>query len=175
MNTVTERKPPVRVHVTWMIRQDASAVLNIEEESFEFPWLEEDFTRCLRQRNCAGMVAKHEDRVVGFVIYELHKSHLEILDFAVAADCRRQSIGSQMVNKLIDTLLRRYRTRILIEVRETNLPAQLFFRENSFRAVSVLQDYYEETSEDAYLMQYNFKSVDKFSFQQTNRITHLVR
>ena len=33
--------------------------------SFEFPWSEEDFIRCLRQRNCIGMVAEHDEQVVG--------------------------------------------------------------------------------------------------------------
>ena len=42
----------------------------------------------------------------------------------------------------------------MLEVRETNLPAQLFFRAHGFRAVSVLRDFYEDTAEDAYLMQY---------------------
>ena len=42
-------------------------------------------------------------------------------------------------------------------MRETNLPAQLFFRENGFRAVSVLHSYYSDTPEDAYIMQYRYR------------------
>ena len=45
-------------------------------------------------------------------------------------------------------------TRITLEVRETNLPAQLFFKSAGFRAVTVLRAYYEDSPEDAYLMQY---------------------
>ena len=52
------------VHIRWMIRRDMSEVLEIEKSSFEFPWSEEDFIRCLRQRNCIGMVAEFDDRVV---------------------------------------------------------------------------------------------------------------
>ena len=89
------------VHIRWMIRRDMPEVLQIEQQSFEFPWSEEDFIRCLRQRNCIGMVAEYEERVVGFMIYELHKSRLHILNFAVSPDCRRHSIGGQMVEKLI--------------------------------------------------------------------------
>ena len=57
-------KQNVCVHIRWMIRRDMPEVLSIENESFEFPWSEEDFIRCLRQRNCIGMVAEHHDRVV---------------------------------------------------------------------------------------------------------------
>ena len=73
----------VCVHIRWMIRRDMPEVLDIENRSFEFAWTEEDFIRCLRQRNCIGMVAEHDERVVGFMIYELHKNRLHILNFAV--------------------------------------------------------------------------------------------
>nr|WP_148080709.1 ribosomal protein S18-alanine N-acetyltransferase [Roseimaritima ulvae] len=140
-----------------MIRRDMQAVLEIESSNFEFAWSEEDFIRCLRQRNCIGMVAEQEDRVVGFMIYELHKNRLHILNFAVAADAKRQGIGRSMVSKLMGKLSHDRRNRIMLEVRETNLDAQLFFRGLGFRAVSVLRDFYDDSTEDAYLMQYRYQ------------------
>ena len=147
-------QPPLRVHIRWMIRRDMAEVLDIERESFEFPWYEEDFIRCLRQRNCIGMVAEHGERVVGFMIYELHKSRLHILNFAVADTFRQRDVGRQMAEKLISKLSSQRRTRISLEVRETNLPAQMFFKQLGFRATSVLRSYYEDSPEDAYLMQF---------------------
>ena len=152
---LTQENP---VHIRWMIRRDMREVLDIETSSFEFPWLEEDFLRCLRQRNCIGMVSEQEDRVAGFMIYELHKTRLHILNFAVAPAFRRRRIGSQMVVKLIGKLSSQRRTRIQLEVRETNLPAQLYFKHCGFRAVNVLRSFYEDTPEDAYLMQYRFSA-----------------
>jgi len=149
-------KREIRVHIRWMIRRDMPEILAIENQGFEFPWLEEDFLRCLRQRNCIGMVAEHDDLVVGFMIYELHKTRIHVLNFAVAQDYRRNGVGTQMVDKLIGKLSSQRRTRIILEVRETNLPAQLFFRANQFRAVSVLRDFFEDVPEDAYLMQHKF-------------------
>jgi ribosomal-protein-alanine N-acetyltransferase len=142
-----------------MIRRDMHEVLDIESESFEFPWSEDDFINCLRQRNCIGMVADHADRVVGFMIYELHKSRLHVLNFAVADDVRRRGVGTQMLNKLRGKLSDQRRNRILLEVRETNLAAQLFFRDTGFKAVSVLRGYYADSPEDAYLMQYRHRPV----------------
>ena len=91
----------VCVHIRWMIRRDMPEVLDIENRSFEFAWTEEDFIRCLRQRNCIGMVAEHDERVVGFMIYELHKNRLHILNFAVHPDFRRRGVARGMVRKLI--------------------------------------------------------------------------
>src|ERR671938_643730 len=147
-------KEQVRVHIRWMIRRDMPEVLQTEVDSFEYAWTEEDFLRCLRQRNCIGMVAEHGVKVVGFMIYELHKAKLHILNFAVHPLCRRCGVGAQMVAKLISKLSSHRRTRIPLEVRETNLPAQLFFRSQGFKAVRVLRAYYEDSGEDAFQMQY---------------------
>lgn len=150
--------PQTRVHIRWMIRRDMNEVLDIERSAFEFPWFEEDFIRCLRQRNCIGMVAEHGERVVGFMIYELHKTRLHILNFAVAEEFRRQGVGQQMVDKLVSKLSSQRRTRITLEVRETNLPAQLFFKANGFKATTVLRAYYDDSPEDAYLMQFRYRA-----------------
>ena len=144
------------VHIRWMIRRDMAEVLQIEDRSFEFSWSEEDFIRCLRQRNCIGMIAEHNERVVGFMIYELHRNRLHVLNFAVHPDFRRRGVGSQMIRKLVSKLSPQRRSRIMLEVRETNLDAQLFFRDLGFRAVSLLRDFYEDTTEDAYLMQFRY-------------------
>jgi ribosomal-protein-alanine N-acetyltransferase len=168
-----EPKSQVRVHIRWMIRRDMAEVLDIERSSFEFPWFEEDFIRCLRQRNCIGMVAEHGERVVGFMIYELHKTRLHILNFAVAADFRRRGIGQQMIEKLVGKLSSQRRTRITLEVRETNLPAQLFFKSAAFRAVTVLRAYYEDSPEDAYLMQFRHSPDEAETLPFNNRIDRL--
>jgi len=146
------------VHVRWMIRRDMPEVLAIEHEAFEFPWSDEDFTRCLRQRNCIGMVAEVADSVVAFMIYELHRSRLHMINFAIARSHRRLGVGTHMMEKLYGTLTPDRRSRVVLEVRETNLPAQLFFRTLGFRATSVLKDFYQDTTEDADLMEYCFES-----------------
>src|SRR5947208_3372161 len=154
MGTGRTEKEQMRVHIRWMIRRDMPEVLQTEQESFEYAWTEEDFLRCLRQRNCIGMVAEQGEKVVGFMIYELHKSKLHILNFAVHPNCRRLGVGAQLVQKLISKLSTHRHTRITLEVRETNLVAQLFFQKQGFKAVRVLRSYYEDTGEDAFLMQY---------------------
>jgi ribosomal-protein-alanine N-acetyltransferase len=154
MNTGRTSKEQVKVHIRWMIRRDMPEVLLAEQESFEYAWTEEDFLKCLRQRNCIGMVAEHSEKVVGFMIYELHKQKLHVLNFAVHPQFRRIAIGRQMVDKLIGKLSSHRRTKITLAVRETNLPAQLFFKSMEFKATKVLRSYYEDSGEDAFMMQY---------------------
>jgi ribosomal-protein-alanine N-acetyltransferase len=166
-------KTELRVHIRWMIRRDMPEITEIEQSSFEFPWSEDDFIRCLRQRNCIGMVAECDDRIVGFMIYELHKTRLHVLNLAVHQDFRRRGIGAQMARKLISKLSHDRRNRILLEVRETNLAAQLFFRSAGFRAISVLRDFYDDTVEDAYLMECRYQPTVEEVLQPVNRISRL--
>jgi [ribosomal protein S18]-alanine N-acetyltransferase len=165
-----DHKSQLRVHIRWMIRRDMPEVLEIERASFEFPWFEEDFIRCLRQRNCIGMVAEHAEHVVGFMIYELHKTRLHILNFAVSPSVRHRAVGRQMIDKLIGKLSSQRRTHISLEVRETNLAAQIFFREAGFRATNVLRDFYDDSPEDAYVMEFSYRADEPAMILPLNRI-----
>lgn len=140
--------------IRWMIRRDMEEVLLIERRSFEYFWTEEDFLSCLRQRNAIGMVAEHNQKIVGFMVYELLKSQLHLLNFAVDPQFRRAGVGKAMVSKMVAKLSQQKRSEIRAEVRETNLSAQLFFRSCGFSSTKVLRGYYDETDEDAYVMRY---------------------
>lgn len=154
MSTGRAQRNAVRTHIRWMIRRDMPEVMVTERASFEYAWTEDDFLRCLRQRNCIGMVAEADDRVIGFMIYELHKSRLHILNFAVHPQARRAGIGGMMVGKLVNKLSTHRRQKITLAVRERNLAAQQFFRAADFKATRVLRNYYEDSGEDAFQMEY---------------------
>jgi ribosomal-protein-alanine N-acetyltransferase len=142
------------VHIRWMIRRDMPEVLEIESHSFEFCWDEETFIRELRQRNCIGMICEFEERVIGFMVYQLHKDRLHILNFAVHQDFRWGGVGRQMIDKLKSKISPQRRNRLLLECRESNTSAQCFFKEVGFRAIAVIKGFYEECDDDAYLMQF---------------------
>lgn len=148
-----KREPEAPAYIRWMIRKDLPTVLNIEERCFEYPWGEEDFIKTLRQRTIIGMVAERGDQVVGFMIYELHKFRIHVLSMAVDPDYSRQGIGRIMVEKLISKLSYQRRNRVLLEVRETNLPAQMFFKSMGFKAVGILNHFYDDCDEDAYMFE----------------------
>lgn len=149
----------LRVHVRWMIRRDMAEVLAIENECFDEPWDEEDFLRALRQRNCIGMVAEvgMGGPVVGHMIYELHKTRLHLLNFAVHPARQMKGVGRQMVDRLKGKLTDDRRTRLALEIRDNNLDGQLFFRALGFKATGVLREFYPN-GVDAYAMEYLYRS-----------------
>ena len=169
----TTDKDLSRIHIRWMIRRDMPEVLGAETEKADFSWTEEDFLRCLRQRNCIGMVAEQGERIVGYMIYELHKHKLHIMNFGVHPRWRRKGIGTLMVSKLISKLSSHRRTSITLEVRETNLEGQLFFRKQGFMGVKVLRHFFEDSGEDAYLMRYGLPGEMVDEAEETQRVGRL--
>ena len=144
----------IEATIRYMSRKDINEVLKIENKCFEFAWNEEDFMSCMRLRNCIGMVAESQGRIVGYMLYVLEKGKIHLLNVAMLPEFRRKGIGKQLVAKIIAKLGSQRRTRIVLEVRETNLPAQIFFRSLGFLATGIMRDFHEATDEDAYEMVY---------------------
>lgn len=162
----TQANRPITPHVRWMVRSDLPDVLEIERDSFAFYWTEEHFFTALRRRNCIGMVAEQavggsksegQWRRVGFMVYELERDKLVIANFAVRPGFRRFGIGRSMIAKLVGKLSSHRRRSIAVHVRESNLGAHLFFKMTGFQALRVIRDHYEDSGEDAYLMEYRIR------------------
>jgi len=97
---------------------------------------------------------------------------LRLINFAVSPDNQRREIGKAMIDRLVDKLHQQRRKEMVLEVRETNLPAQLFFKEQGFEATRVLRNYYDDTGEDAYIMRYQLTNEDwALPFGTNNRIS----
>ena len=143
-----------------MIRKDMNAVLRIEQESFEYPWGEDDFIVTMQKRNCIGMIATKGDRLVGYMIYEFNRKSLDLLNFAVNKADRRSGVGTAMVQKLAGKLSIQRRSLVRMHVCEDNLTAQLFFKSLGFRAVDIIRSPYESCDLDAYLMQMSVHSTE---------------
>ena len=159
MTTKTKpiNNPKTEVHIRWIIRRDMPEVLDIESRLNPYPWEEDDFIRHLRQRNTIGMVAEKHDEVIGFLIYELHKNHIDVLKLAVDPDRRKESIGSQLSRKIIGKLTPQRRRRALITLRKSNLSGQLFLKSCGWFATKFLQGWYDDSGEDGYVMEHWFQ------------------
>ena len=141
------------IHVRWMIRSDMREVLVIEESSFAEPWNEDDFVRRMRERNCIGMVAEVGGRVVGYMIYYLKKSSLDVTNIAVHPEFRRKGIGTAMLDKLKRKLSMQRRQRLTLQVADYNLRAQVFFRACGMLATGINPQAYSDGS-DAYQFEF---------------------
>lgn len=160
--------------IRWMIRRDLPRVLEIEHQSYEFPWSERQFLAALRRSRCVGLVVEDGvGQIIGFALYELHRHSLEIIDLAIHSAHRRQKVGTELIDYLKQKMARQRRDRINVFVSEDSLPAQLFLKQAGLRATQVLPQYYDEDQCDAYLMTY-FQDVGKSQYLPINRISKFI-
>lgn len=156
MSTTMPRKKDkqsVRFHIRWMIERDMPSVLQIDSLSFgSRSWSDKEFTHNLKQRDTIGMIAELDEEVVAFMVYELHKNRLHVINFAVHPKYRRMGIGSAMVEKLISKLSWQRRNRIEFDVYDDKLDTHLFLKSIGFRAEKI--DCCQETDQQFYTFVY---------------------
>ena len=138
----------MRTLVRWMFSRDHADVFAIDRECFAEHWSDDDFLSALRQRNCNGMVVEHNHAVVGFMVYELHSKHLQVLRFAVHSNFQYQGFGRAMFAKLLDKLEQQGRTGLRIVIRESNIDGQLYFKSLGFKCMDIRRNYFWSSGTD---------------------------
>ena len=123
----------------WMIDRDLSQVMGIESLCFG---PDADTRREMRalidMPGVYSIVAEAENESIdGFVIYERRKTRIVIRNLAVAPMRQRRGIGTLLIDKLRGKLS--FQRKVLTAlVRESNLPAQLFFRAMGLVATDII-------------------------------------
>lgn len=160
MTTLTT--PPVSI--TALHREYLPQIMAIEESnSMESnpvagTWSKKDFMEVLACPTHRGIVAWRGGKIIGFAIYCLSHDKIHVANFAVHANFINQGVGSQIINKLKGNLKARRRVSLEIDIRESNLRAQLFLKGHGFRAFCVCRNWFENPrQEDAYKFRYKLE------------------
>lgn len=142
------------------IPSDLPDILAIEKLSFPDPWTLEEFqATCFGKGTCRTLVARVKQKVAGFLIYETLSEEAQILNLAVHPKQRRKGIGSFLLASMQDTLKVAEVKRTTLNIRESNVSGQLFFKANGYTATDTLKELYQGTEEDAYHMIFSAPSI----------------
>lgn len=148
-----------------MKRGDIASVVAIEEASFEYPWKATNFLDRILTKCQVSLVAEDETgEIIAYIIYAKAKMssetgwkpYAEIINFAVAPLARKQGVGTQIIRELVKRLAHKRFQGLFMIVREKNLVAQVFFRANDLHVEYTAPNYYEEITEDGYMMMRHF-------------------
>lgn len=99
-------------------------------------------------------VAVDEERVVGYIAYEIILDEGSLAELAVLPEYRRRGIGRRLVELML-TSCDGVRT-VCLEVRASNTPAIRLYEAMGFERIFVRRDYYDAPKEDALIMIYQF-------------------
>ncbi len=132
---------------------DVAAVHEVERLSFRTPWPVFAFEQELTGNRLARyLVARSGDRLVGFGGIWLIVDEAHITTFGVHPDWRRRGIGRRLLLALLELSIELDATRMTLEVRASNRPAQALYRSFGFRAAGRRLAYYADDGEDALVM-----------------------
>ena len=123
--------------IRYMTSSDVTEVAQIEALSFDTPWPESGFQKCLANPKLTSWVAQCEDVIASFCVFQQHRRKLEIVSIATHPDSYRQGFGSALVKKMTDKLKVKTRTRVSMDVDEKNLKGQLFLKSCGLLAVGI--------------------------------------
>jgi hypothetical protein len=137
--------------VQWIESKLYFQVLQLEKYLCKpFPWTELDLDRELRERNTVGQLC-FDDRggIIGYSVYELYPKRIII----------RKLVGANelALKELLYELLKRKRIYLYIQVRETDLPMQLFLKKEGFTCISMVDEGFTDSGEAGYVFEHALK------------------
>ena len=134
---------------------DVPSILAIEQQSPSAAhWTLEQYNRLVGSG--VVLVAEEAGRLCGFVCAMAVAGEWEIENVAVAAELLRRGIADELVRELIRRAESEAAAAILLEVRESNLPARGLYEKHGLREVGRRPAYYRDPVEDAILYALRF-------------------
>ena len=125
----------------------------IEIECFSVPWSREALEEELENPYAHYVVCTDDvGNVMGYIGSRIVLDSADITNVAVRPQYRRRGIARQLVGRMLEQMAAKGVTGVLLEVRESNLPAQNCYAQAGFTVVGRRKNYYELPKEDALLM-----------------------
>ena len=135
-----------------MLPADVPQIAALERLCFSDPWSEGSVAGELENELSLWLVAEEDSTVRGYIGSQSVPPDCDILNLAVAPDARRQGLGQQLLQALLDALHRRGIERVFLEVRPTNVPARALYAALGFEEIGRRKEYYVNPVEDALIL-----------------------
>ncbi len=138
------------VAIRFAVPNDVQTLLAIEQQApGAAHWTLAEYTKLVSTE--IVLVAEEAADLCGFVCAKTVAGEWEIENVVVAAEFLRRGVASALIHDLIRRAKSKSAAAILLEVRESNLPAQRLYQKFGFREVGRRRAYYQAPVEDAIL------------------------
>lgn len=133
--------------------RDLGDIMKIEKLSFTTPWSKQAFLSELLDNDRAYyLVAKVNERAVGYIGIWLIAGEGHVTNVAVHPDYRGRGIGNQLMTAIERLAGERGVNRLTLEVRVSNERAQNLYRKLGYLPAGIRRRYYRDNDEDALIM-----------------------
>ena len=122
-------------------------------------WNQNEYLQLFAQealQNRVALVVEEDTEVVGFIVGKQIDQECEIENIAVSGAARRRGLGTRLLGEFLALIQRQGGREIWLEVRESNLAARALYEKWAFVEAGRRKAYYEDPSEDALILKFNF-------------------
>ena len=131
---------------------DIPSLVEIENESFSFPFKEQDFINLYESNFSNVLVAKKDNVVLGYVSFMVLVDECQILNFATKNEFKRQGVAKSVMDALLEYCKNSRICKIFLEVRVSNEAAIALYEKYGFSSVGISKNHFSSPREDAILM-----------------------
>ncbi len=135
-----------------MALEDISAVIQLENEVYQFPWTDRIFKDCIRVGyDC--WLAHLGNTVVAHAVISIAAGESHILNLSVTRNHQGKGIGKQFIQFLLNIARNKRAQIMMLEVRPSNIRAINCYSSAGFNEIGCRKDYYPAPNgkEDALL------------------------
>lgn len=146
------------IHIRPMTAEDVSRAVAIAAAFPDAPhWPRSGYEAALEQsvwpRRIALVAQALDSTLAGFLIAALLVPQFELESIAVAAPFQRTGVAGALMAAAFHQGRQRGCSQMLLEVRDSNLPARGLYRKLGFRETGRRNNYYRDPAEAAILME----------------------
>jgi ribosomal-protein-alanine N-acetyltransferase len=141
-----------------MTDADLAEVLRIERQSFDAPWNRRQFLAAVGgdgvQLNLVLECGDpgRPDRIAGYASAWVVAGEMQINNFAVAEECRRNGHGTRILAHLLEEAARYRCSEVSLEVSRANDGAIRLYEAGGFQKAGIRKGYYRDSGEDALVL-----------------------
>jgi len=145
-----------------MTLADVPHVIEIERDSYPFPWSEGIFRDCVRVGYFCRVV-EMRGVICGYGILSFGAGEAHILNICIHRELRDQGIGRKLLGYLLENSRKSEMQDIFLEVRPSNPSAIHLYESLGFKRVGVRRGYYQASPgrEDAWVYKLPLQSIDE--------------
>lgn len=126
---------------TPMRRENLDSVLAIERSIYPFPWTRGNFEDSLAADYVARLMW-NETQQVGYAVMMRVVDEVHLLNITIVAERQQAGFGTLLLRSLIDEARGCEASRMILEVRQSNLGGRAFYKRHGFSQIGERADYY---------------------------------
>ncbi|WNF36924.1 ribosomal protein S18-alanine N-acetyltransferase [Bacillaceae bacterium IKA-2] len=139
--------------IRYMIEDDITNVLKVEENCFATPWTRVAFINEINNNQFAHyLVIENNHEIIGYCGIWVIIDEAQITNIAIHSLYRGLKLGKQLLSHSIEFVRMLGAQKLSLEVRVSNEVAQSLYRKMGFQDGGIRKNYYTDNQEDALVM-----------------------